>query len=54
MPEAAYVGQKTEASVFLSASFLPYLSYNISLMYPRVTHRSSSIITLWGNEYVLA
>lgn len=50
MPRAAYLGQKTEARVFLSASFLHYLSYNISLMYPQVMHRSGSSIALWGNE----
>lgn len=50
MPRAAHLGQKTEARVFLSASFLPYLSYNISLMYPQVMHRSGSNIALWGNE----
>jgi len=50
MPKAAYLGQKTEASMFVSGSFFPYLSYNISLMYPQVMHRSGSIITLCGNK----
>lgn len=48
MPKGAYLGQKTEASVFSSTSFLPYLSYNISLMYPQVMRRSDSIITWWA------
>lgn len=54
MPKAAYLGQRTEASMILFASFLPYLPYNISLMYPWVMHRSGSSVALWGNEYVLA
>lgn len=50
MPKAAYLDERTEASVVLSASFLLYLPYNVSLIYACLMHRSRSNVALWGND----